>query len=166
MADISEYRDYLDVRDIIERYCELEDERQSLVCAIDGAKENLADAKDDTSALADDAEELADLQTEVDKATEALEEWNFSLAGEEFTVLEELLNDLRDKGGDHQWEGDWYPVSLIRDSYFTRARDELLEDIGELPKNLPSYLKIEVDYDALQQGYSSVEYNGVTYWAR
>jgi hypothetical protein len=42
----------------------------------------------------------------------------------------------------------------------------LLEDIGDLPKNLPSYLTITVDYDALQMDYTSVEFDGVTYWYR
>ena len=73
---------------------------------------------------------------------------------------------MKGNGGDHQWKGDWYPVTLIRDSYFKTAMDELLEDIGELPSTLPAYLKIEVDYDALQMDYTSVEFDGVTYWYR
>ena len=85
---------------------------------------------------------------------------------EELATLESLLNELKGYGGDEQWNGDWYPVTLIRDSYFETAMDELLEDIGEMPKDIPSYLTISVNYDALQQDYSSVEYDGVTYWYR
>lgn len=44
--------------------------------------------------------------------------------------------------------------------------DELLEDIGDIPKDLPCYLTIKVDYVALQQDYSSVEIDDVTYWYR
>jgi hypothetical protein len=84
----------------------------------------------------------------------------------ELATLESLLADLKGYGGDEQWEGEWYPVSLIRDGYFEQAMDELLEDIGDLPKNLPGYLKITVDYDALQMDYSSVELDGETYWYR
>lgn len=85
---------------------------------------------------------------------------------EEFKTLNLLLSNLVSKGGDEQWRGDWYPITLIRDSYFEKAMDELLEDVGELPKELPCYLKITVDYKALQMDYSSVEFDGVTYWYR
>jgi hypothetical protein len=44
--------------------------------------------------------------------------------------------------------------------------DELLEDIGVLPRDLPSYLKITVDYDALQMDYTSIEIDGASYWYR
>ena len=84
----------------------------------------------------------------------------------ELAALESFLAELKGGGGDEQWEGDWYPVTLIADSYFETAMDELLEDIGDLPKDLPGYLKITVDYDALQQDYSSVELDGSTYWYR
>lgn len=80
--------------------------------------------------------------------------------------LAKLLEDLKGNGGDEQWRGDWYPVTLIRDSHFEDAMDELLEDCGDLPKNLPCYLSITVDYTALQQDYASCEYEGVTYWYR
>ena len=85
---------------------------------------------------------------------------------EEQQTLESLLEELKGNGWDEQWEGDWYPVTLIRDSHFEESMDELLEDIGELPKDLPSYLSITVDYRALQQDYSTVDYDGVTYWYR
>jgi hypothetical protein len=84
----------------------------------------------------------------------------------ELATLESLLDDLKGYGGDEQWNGDWYPVSLIRDSYFETAMDELLEDIGDMPKNIPPYLTITVNYDALQMDYSSVEFDNVTYWYR
>jgi hypothetical protein len=84
----------------------------------------------------------------------------------ELATLTELLDNMKGYGGDHQWKGDWYPVTLIRESYFEEAMDELLEDIGDMPKNIPSYLKITVDYDALKMDYSSVEFDGVTYWYR
>lgn len=84
----------------------------------------------------------------------------------ELAQLQGLLEDLKGNGGDEQWRGDWYPVTLIRDSHFEDAMDELLEDCGDLPKNLPCYLSITVDYTALQQDYASCEYEGVTYWYR
>jgi hypothetical protein len=85
---------------------------------------------------------------------------------QELAELESLLDELKGQGGDEQWDGDWYPIGLIRDDKFPEAMDELLQDIGNLPKDLPSYLKITVDYDALQMDYSSVEFGGHTYWFR
>jgi hypothetical protein len=77
-----------------------------------------------------------------------------------------LKDDLAGNGGDEEWRGDWYPSTLIRDGYFETAMDELLEDIGDMPKDIPAYLKVTVDYDALQMDYTSAEYDGVTYWFR
>jgi hypothetical protein len=85
---------------------------------------------------------------------------------EELETLKSILEDLKGNGGDEKWNGDWYPLTLIADSYFEETMDELLEDIGVLTKDLPSYLKVTVDYDALQMDYASTEIDGVTYWYR
>ncbi len=85
---------------------------------------------------------------------------------DELEELRGLLSELAGYGGDEQFEGDWYPSTLIHDDYFETAMDELLEDIGDIPRDLPCYLKITVDYDALQQDYSSVEIHNQTYWYR
>ncbi len=84
----------------------------------------------------------------------------------ELAMLESFLSEIQGCGGDEQWEGEWYPGSLIADSYFEKAMDELLEDIGDIPRDLPSYLTITIDYDALQSDYSSADLNGTTYWMR
>ncbi len=137
MADaIDNNDDYLDVRDIIARFEELETE-------------------------------LTDLQNADEKDESAIKAWEEE-NNAEFVTLGALLEDMKGNGGDEQWRGDWYPVSMIRDSYFNDAMDELLEDIGEIKKyaDRPSYIKIEIDYDALQSDYTSVEFDGVTYWYR
>lgn len=85
---------------------------------------------------------------------------------EEYGRLKSLLDELKGNGREEQWRGDWYPITLISDSYFEDAMDELLEDIGDIPKDLPSYLTITVDYRALQMDYTSCEFDGVTYWYR
>lgn len=74
----------------------------------------------------------------------------------ELIQLRALMDELRGNGGDEQWRGDWYPITLIHESYFEAAMDDLIDDIGELPKDLPSYLKVSVDYDALRMDYSEV----------
>ena len=85
---------------------------------------------------------------------------------EELEELRGLLAELAGYGGDEEFEGDWYPSTLIHDNYFETAMDELLEDIGAIPRDLPIYLTIEVNYDALLDDYSSVDVGSQTYWYR
>jgi hypothetical protein len=143
---IDNSEDYLDVRDVVERVKELRDERLELFEAREAAEAEGAEAGFATADV-------------------ALVDWDEE-NGDELHTLESLLADLEGNGGDEQWRGDWYPCTLIRDSYFETSMDELLEDIGVLPKDIPSYCKITVDYDALKMDYSSVEFDGVTYWYR
>lgn len=171
-TEITNTEDYLDVRDIIARFEELESEI---------ADDEISEENGATPQLDDDGRTKENIAT----CGTCGKSWNNALISErtpapsarcpyealhdeiaEYNTLKELLEDMRGNGGDEQWRGDWYPVSLIRDSYFETAMDDLLEDIGDLPKNLPCYLKIEVDYDALQSDYTSVEFDGVTYWYR
>lgn len=105
-------------------------------------------------------------ELESDELNEQIDNLVESVEATELVALRQLLDELKGNGGDEQWRGDWYPVALIRDSYFQTAMDELLEDIGELPKELPCYLKITVDYDALRMDYTSMEIEGETYWYR
>ena len=87
-------------------------------------------------------------------------------ADDEFNQLESLLSDLKGKGGDHDWRGNWYPVTLIAESHFAESMDEMLQDIGDMPKDIPNYLKITVDYDMLKMDYSEVEFDGETFLYR
>lgn len=138
---ISNLDDTIDVRDIIARVEELREERDDLQTALDGG------SQEDVNALA---------------------EWETDNA-EELAELESLLDDLNGMGGDEQWEGDWYPVTLIRDSYFQDYAQELAEDCGMIDTNAKWPMTC-IDWEQaareLQWDYSSVEVNGVTYWTR
>lgn len=106
-------------------------------------------------------EELEDLQ-DADTPLLTLE------GAEELKTLSNLLDELKGCGGDEQWRGDWYPVTLIRDSYFTEYTQELLQDCGDLPRDLPHYIAIDWAATArnIRVDYSCVEFDGVTYWYR
>lgn len=158
--DVSSSSDTLDVRDIIERFEEMEAEREALADAVKEAVEYLSEPKED-----EDTEEEA--KAAESEAEIALAEWDDD-NGEEFKALGGLLEELNGCGGDHQWKGDWYPISLIRDSYFVEAMQGLVQDIGDMPKDIPAYLEIdwEKTADNLRADYSSAEYEGVTYWFR
>lgn len=88
---------------------------------------------------------------------------------EEYATLVALLDELKGYGGDHQWRDDWYPVTLIRDSYFTTYAQELAEDIDSFGSTVAwPYTCIDWERASrdLQIDYTTVEYDGVTYWYR
>lgn len=91
----------------------------------------------------------------------------------ELEELTALLTDMAGRGGDEEWRGAWYPVTLIHEDYFEQAMDDLLEEIGALQpfEDRPCYIQITVDYDALKMDYTSVDYTTeeqgtATYWYR
>ena len=88
---------------------------------------------------------------------------------EELASLTELMDGLKGLGGDEQWNGDWYPGLIIRDSYFEDYAIELAEDSGHGDRNL-TWPTMHIDWTAaaesLQMDYTTVEFEGVTYWTR
>ena len=118
---------------------------------------------DDTIDIRDVIERVEELEGDLDDNDRPDDE-----DAEEYGRLTALLDDLKGYGGDEQWRGDWYPITLIRDSYFVDAMQELVEDIGDMPKGFPAYLEIDWKATArnLQVDYSSVDFGDVTYWYR
>jgi hypothetical protein len=86
----------------------------------------------------------------------------------ELAALRALLDELKGYGGDEEWRGDWYPAQLIDDCYFTEYTIQLLEDCGDLPRNLPDYIAVDWERTArnIRVDYSAVEVDGRTYWYR
>lgn len=113
---ISNYDDVIDIRDVIERYEELE-------------------------------------ANEVNDGTDVIEH----------EELERLLEELKGQGGDKQWKGDWYPITLIRESYFEDAIDDCY-DLNAL--KVPAFIDVKIDYEMLKQYYSEIDYDGITYYYR
>ena len=87
---------------------------------------------------------------------------------EELKTLCAILDELSGNGGDEEWRGDWYPVTLISKRTFEDHARELLEDCGTIPKDLPWYVAIDWETTAqnIQADYTSVEIDGVTFWYR
>ena len=112
----------------------------------------------------DDIIDVRDIIARVEDLEETLPSDDEDLA--ELDTLKSLLSDLAGNGGDEQWNGEWYPVTLIRDSYFVEYCQELVVKIGDLPNGIPSYIVIDWRATArnIRMDYSSVEFDGVTYW--
>ena len=102
--EITSSDDMIDVRDVIARFEELET------------------TLEDAGVTERDIETVLSADGETDLTEES----------EELTRLAALLEDLCGNGGDEQWKGDWYPITLIRDSYFEDYAQELADDIGAI----------------------------------
>ena len=137
---ISNLDDTIDSRDVIARIEELEAEREDLRSAMD-------DHNTDSDAY--------------EEANAALKEFDNSEEGQELIALKVLAAQGED------YAPDWkYGAQLIHEDYFETAMDEMLEDCGDIPRDLPSYLTITVDYDALKQDYTAIDFDGQTYYVR
>jgi hypothetical protein len=160
--------DIIDSRDVIERIEELTEERDALVDALGEAKDEHDSALCDlvgaklrkkAKAKAHAAKTLIALEA----ARAALEAFDNSDEGAELTALTKLANEAEG------YAADWKRGEcLIRESYFTKYCQQLLEDCGDLPKDIPHYIVIDWDATArnLKVDYTEVDFDGVTYLIR
>lgn len=68
-----------------------------------------------------------------------------------------------------QYCDDWlHGATVIRESYFTEYCKEFVEDVGDMPKKLPSYMVIDWQKtaDNLREDYTEIDFDGVTYLVR
>lgn len=111
-----------------------------------------------------DVRDIIKRYEELEDNTEANEEER-----EEFNNLQKLLNDLEGNGGDEQFRDEWYPLTLIRDSYFKDYAKELAEDIGAISKDT-AWPNNCIDWihaaNQLRADYTSVKIGDTTYWYR
>ena len=121
--------------------------------------------------MADSIDKYSDIiyLCDVIARVEELEDSTDAEEPEELKMLQDLLSELAGRGGGKQWRGDWYPLTLIRDSYFKDYAQELADDIGAIDANAKWPLSC-IDWDQavleLQMDYFSVEFDGVTFWSR
>lgn len=84
---------------------------------------------------------------------------------------EELKNLLALQNEAEGYSDDWqYGSTLIRESYFVEYCKEMLQDIGDLPKDLPWYIESNIDWEGvaedLKVDYTEVGFDGVSYFVR
>ena len=150
---ISNLDDIIDSRDVIARIEELETERGDLQAAYEDAVSEQIESMDE--------EAIEELKDNRDQALDALEEFDNSEEGQELTVLKALAEQ------GEAYAPDWkYGAQLINEDYFEEAMDEMLEDCGYIPRDLPSFLTITVDYGALKMDYTKLDFDGQTYYIR
>lgn len=154
MSEFEFTEDIIDVRDLISRFEELENEL-SPITDLEDEIESLDPEKD--------KEEIRTAKEELEKKHNELEEEE-----EEFEQLKSILEELCGNGGDEQWRGDWYPITLINSDYFTEYTEELLKDCGYIPNDLPSWIEIdwEKTADNVKVDYQSIDIGDEEYYYR
>ena len=141
----------IDTRDLIERREELKQE------ILDSFLENFPHYEEMT-------ESFEDIRFE----EEEIESWKEDFEDElkEIEEINDLEEEINSYAGDNFDDG----VYLIDEDYFEEYCEDLVSDIGDLPKDLPSYISNNIDWsgvaDDLRQDYSEVEFRGTTYLYR
>jgi hypothetical protein len=142
--EITNSEDVIDVRDVIARVEHLESQPTKTEGG-DHCAWCCAELKDDDETHSSDCEIL------------------------ELPQLAALLDELRGNDGDEEWRGDWYPLLLVRDSHFRDFAQQEAEDL-DLVKSDARWPYTCIDWEQaareLQVDYSTVEFDGVTYWYR
>jgi hypothetical protein len=146
--------DVIDSRNIEERIEELESLRDDWQ-----TDHELPDYMDIEKLKKDDPDPMTEEQWE------SWFEWDESDEGEELKTLYALRDDLMD------YCPDWtHGTTLIRESYWVKYCREFVDDVGDMPRNLPDYIESNINWEGvaedLQQDYTSGDFDGVTYWAR
>ena len=121
--------------------------------------ENEEDYEDKQIDTDDKLEAIADKENEIQEC-----EFEYDRYSEEFAELESLKEEIESNSD----EGFECGIQLIHENYIDDYLDELLEDCGYLPKDLPHWIKIDwqATYDNMKEDYNEIELNGNTFYVR
>jgi chromosome segregation ATPase len=155
--EISNNQDVIDSRDIIARIEELESEQTDLQDTLEEAKEELESLDEEET-----NQKRMEMESAAREAEQALKEFNDDY-GEELKVLKSIADEC-------EGYGDWsYGEILINEEHFEDYARELAEDIGAIPKDSKwpcTCIDWEQAAEELKADYTSVDFNGTTYYMR
>ena len=163
--EMSNTDNVIDSRDIIDRIEYLESEREPLTDAVDQAQEALNDLD------GNDFDEVSTFEEAEQEAKDALKaayanvkDWDESDEGQELAKLKAFAEEA--EGYAEDWR---YGATLIHEDYFEDyARDLAAEGDYDMKNEQWPYTCIDWAKAAeeLQQDYTSVDFDGETYWVR
>jgi hypothetical protein len=142
---ISKFDAVIDSRDIIKRIEELQNEYDELMQSLMEFDEENPNATNEKRS----------------QYLNSLDDWLFDNKAE----LDSLLALQEQCEGYSDWE---YGETLIHEAYWVDYCKELLEDCGEIPRELPWYIEIDWEKTAenLSDDYTTVDFDGETYYIR
>jgi hypothetical protein len=115
-----------------------------------------------------DSRDVLEYLDELGTELQTLKEDNPAEDDEEVAELELKLSKLKEFSEECEgYNSDWvHGAQLIPSDYFTEYAKELVEDIGDIPRDLPHYIAIDWDATAenLKVDYTTVEYDGTEYY--
>ena len=164
--EMSNTDNVLDSRDIIARIEYLENERESLTGEVDTAQ----DALDELSP--EHYEDMSTFEAAEDEARRELataqanvKDWDESDEGQELVKLKAFAEEAEGCASDWQ-----YGAILIHEAYFEDYARQLADDLGLYNDRNVSWPHTCIDWaqaaEELQQDYTSVDFDGETYWVR
>jgi hypothetical protein len=122
----------------------------------------------------DNTDDIIDSRDVIARIEELEEEELNASADKRLVFLEDEADELaalRKLAAEAEgYAADWHHgETLIRDSYFQEYAQQLADDIGAIDRNA-SWPTNCIDWDQaarkLQQDYTAVDFDGVTYWVR
>lgn len=165
-TEISNTANVLDSRDIIERIEYLESEREGLTDEVDKAREVLDDLDgDDFAEVSAFAAAVDEARRELATAQANVKDWDESDEGQELAKLKAFAEEA--EGYAEDWR---YGATLIHEDYFEDYARELAEDLGDYNSKNERWPYTCIDWEKaaeeLKQDYTSVDFDGETYWVR
>lgn len=115
--------------------------------------------------------ELRDERDEYNEKMGSPDAWDGVPDGEpeELAMLEGILSELACYGRDEEFDGDWYPLELVADSYFQEYAQNLAEDCDMVDTNARWPMNC-IDWEQaareLQMDYSYILIHDSAYWYR
>ena len=151
--------DVVDVRDIIARVEELREDIQNAWFSWADDTENdgheVAGNCDGFEKFLRGGEYDGEEEADYEAAKDTLDSDDLA----EVLALETFLKQMAGYGGDEEWEGDWYPVTLILDDYFEQYAQDYAEEV-DLIKSDTQWPYTCIDWKQaaaeLKQDYSAV----------
>ena len=121
--------------------------------------ENEDDYADKQNDIDNKLEEIAEKENEIQEC-----EFEYNRYSEELAELESLKEEIESNSD----EGFEYGIQLIHENYIDDYLDEMLEDCDYIPKDMPSWIKIDwqATYDNMKEDYNEIELNGNTFYIR
>lgn len=128
--------------------------------------DDIIDSRDVIARIAELESERDDIEHAPadDESALTLEEFDTGDDGQELKTLRALAEECEG------YVSDWrHGEALIRDSYFEDYARQLAEDIGAINRDARwpnDCIDWEKAADELRQDYTSVDFDGITYWVR
>lgn len=118
----------------------------------------------------DDMFDSRDIQDRINELQDAFDIWkdeNPDSDVEDFEDYDELtiLNNFKDEVDNNEWE---YGIGFINDQYFENHAEDFAVDCGYINKDSTMYQFIDWSGFAewIQQDYTAIVFDNVTYWYR